>query len=304
MPGGATDAQGGGRPAMAGKTCVVTGATSGIGRVTARELAARGARVLVVGRSRERCEAAVAQIRESTGNREVEYLRADLANQAEIRRLAAEIRDLCPRLDVLVNNAGTIVTAPERSSDGLELTFAVNHLGYFLLTNLLVDLLKHSAPSRIVNVASEAHRLARSVDFDALRPGSGPPTRHDGLRAYAQSKLANLLFTRELARRLEGTGVVVNALHPGFVATNIFAGNGLLGWFSRQSAALFALSPEAGARTSVYLAADPDAGTVTGGYYAKCRAVTPSAPARDAEAAARLWAISEELTGLSAARPA
>ena len=205
---------------MAGKVCLVTGATGGIGAVTALELARRGATVCIVGRSRTKCEATVEQMRQSSGNPAVEFLQADLSSQAEIRGLAEGFRGLHARLDVLVNNAGGMFLARQESVDGIEMTFALNHLAYFLLTNLLLDRLKSSAPARVVCVSSDAHRMPRRFNF-ADPEGR---KRYGGMRAYSQSKLANVLFSVELARRLNGTGVTANALHPGFVATDFFSG--------------------------------------------------------------------------------
>jgi retinol dehydrogenase-12 len=278
---------------MSGKTCLVTGATSGIGAVTARVLAERGATVVVVGRSRERAEATVAGIREGTGNPSVEPMLADLSSQASIRQLAREIQERYPRLDVLVNNAGGLFTRSQTSVDGIEMTFALNHLGYFLLTNLLLDTLKRSAPSRIINVSSDAHKMAKSFDFDAVEK----PGRHRGLQAYAQSKLANLLFTYELARRLQGTGVTVNALHPGVVATNFAANNGLVWRAIRPVLDLFSISAEEGALTTAYLATSPEVEGITGQYFVKQKSVPSTEPSLDEATARRLWSLSERLIG-------
>lgn len=279
-------------PTMIGKVCLVTGATAGIGLVTARELARLGAKVIGVGRSPGRCEQACRAIREATGSPSVEYLTADLSSQAEVRRLAREVKDRTGRLDVLVNNAGGIYLKREESADGHEMTFALNHLAYFLLTNLLTDLIKASAPARIVSVASAAH-AGSSIRFGDLQGR----TRYSGWRAYQQSKLANVLFTRELARRLEGTDVTANCLHPGYVKTQIFRVEGILGWLLRRAADVFAITPEEGARTSIYLASSPDVEGVTGGYFVRRKPVTPSRAARDDAVARRLWEASEELTG-------
>jgi retinol dehydrogenase-12 len=279
---------------MRGKTCLVTGATSGIGEITAGELARYGAAVVVEGRSRERCEATVRRIRERTGNDAVEPLVGDLSSQAEVRRLAQEFRDRHRRLDVLVNNAGAMFARRRESADGIEMTLALNHLGYFLLTGLLLDSLRSGAPSRIVNVSSEAHRMVKGMDFGDLQGRR----RYRGFRAYGQSKLANLLFTSELARRLEGTGVTANALHPGFVATNFSAGNGWVGWLMRRGASLFAISPEEGAKTTIFLATSPGVEGVTGRYFVKQEAVPSSPASRDMAAARRLWEVSEEMTAL------
>lgn len=278
--------------AMLGKTCLVTGATSGLGRVTARELARLGARVVLVGRDRARCEAATSAIAGATGNAAVEYLVADLSVQAQVRRLARDFRARHDRLDVLVNNAGALFATRRESADGIEMTFALNHLAYFLLTELLLDVLKAAAPARVVNVASGAHAMVRGIDFDDLQGRA----RYRPFRAYSQSKLANILFTFELARRLEGTGVTANTLHPGFVATNFTAGNGALGWSLRRLAGLLAIRPEEGAKTSVYLASSPEVAGITGRYFVEQRTAEPSAAARDRDAALRLWRVSEELT--------
>jgi retinol dehydrogenase 12 len=276
---------------MSGKTCVITGATAGIGLVTARELARLGARVFVVGRSPERCSAAVERIRDEAGVSEVEALVADLSSQADIHRLAGEIGQRTTRLDVLVNNAGGIFLTRRESVDGIELTFALNHLSYFLLTYQLMPLLKASAPARIVNVASDAHRGV-TIDFDNLEG----KLVYRPWRAYQRSKLANLLYTFELSRRLAGSGVTVNALHPGFVKTNIFRDPGLMGWFVRQAAAVMAMSPEKGALTSIYLASSPEVQGVTGKYFEKQKPSVPASTAYDLDAATRLWNLSLAIT--------
>ncbi|MBX6312728.1 MAG: SDR family oxidoreductase [Isosphaeraceae bacterium] len=279
---------------MGGKICLVTGATAGIGAVTAEELARRGAQVILVGRDRSKCETTATRIRERTDNSAVEFLVADLSAQAEVRRLAREFQERYPRLDVLVNNAGAMFGQRQETVDGIERTFALNHLAYFLLTNLLLDTLKASAPARIVVVSSEAHRMAKGLDFDDLQHQRW----YKPFRVYCESKLANLLFTYELARRLRGTGVTANALHPGFVATNFMAGEGFAHWSLRRAARLFAISPEEGAKTSVYLAASPEVEGVSGAYFVKQKPVPSSPASRNEAAARRLWQISEELTGL------
>ena len=282
-----TDATG----SMGGKTVLVTGATSGIGEVAARELAGKGARVVLVGRSAPKCEATSAMIRRATGTSAVEYLVADLSSRAEIRRLAAEIKARYPRLDVLVNNAGAMFSPRRESVDGIEMTWALNHLGYFLLTELLLDTLKASAPSRIVNVASEAHRMVPGINFDDVEGKRS----YKPFRIYGQSKLANILFTRELARRLEGSGVTANCLHPGFVATNFTTGKGWIYWAMRQLARAVAITPEDGARTTVYLASSPEVEGVTGEYFAKSKVAKPTRAALDDAAARRLWELSERM---------
>jgi NAD(P)-dependent dehydrogenase (short-subunit alcohol dehydrogenase family) len=282
---------------MRGKVCLVTGATSGIGAVTARELARRGARVVLVGRNPDKSAAAVCQIREQTANTEVESLLANLSSRQQVRDLARGFLERHRRLDVLVNNAGGIWLDRLQTEDGLEMTFAVNHLAYFLLTLLLLDVLKSSAPARVVNVSSRAHRGA-TIPFDDLQGAR----RYSGWRAYKQSKLANLLFTYELARRLEGTGVTANALHPGVVDTGFAGNNGWRGRLWQSVARWFAISPEEGARTVVYLAASPQVAGVSGRYFVKEREVASSAESYDENAAKRLWQVSEELTGLAPVR--
>jgi NAD(P)-dependent dehydrogenase (short-subunit alcohol dehydrogenase family) len=220
---------------------------------------------------------------------------ADLSAQGDVRRLARQFPEHCDAWDVLVNNAGGMYLTRRESVDGIELTLALNHLSYFLLTNLLLPLIRPSVPARIVNVASDAHKGA-SINFDDLQSRR----RYSGWRAYQQSKLANILFTYELARRLDGTGVTVNTLHPGFVRTNFFKDfQGWTGWLIRKSADLIALTPEQGARTSIYLASSPDVAGVTGRYFVKEKAVASSAASQDQDVAQRLWRVSEELTGIN-----
>jgi NAD(P)-dependent dehydrogenase (short-subunit alcohol dehydrogenase family) len=280
---------------MKGKVCLVTGATSGIGLATAEALAARGGTVVLVGRDPEKTARTAAAIRESARNPAVEYLLADLSSQAEVRRLARDFQARHDRLHVLVNNAGAAFKTRIESIDGIELTFALNHLAYFLLTNLLLDTIKASAPARIVNVASGAHTAVKSIDFDDLQASR---RKYGAFRVYGHSKLANLLFTRELARRLEGTGVTANAMHPGLVATNFGA---KMPAVVRATFRLFGLPPEKGARTIVYLATSPKVEGISGRYFYKQKEASTSAGAQDAEAARRLWQISETMTGLAPA---
>jgi retinol dehydrogenase-12 len=275
---------------MKGKTCIVTGATHGIGLVTARELARMGAAVVIVSRDPGLCEATTARIRQETGSPSVEYMAADLSSQAEIRRLAQTFLARQRRLDVLVNNAGAFFLRRQLSVDGIEMTFALDHLNYFLLTHLLLDLLKASAPARIVNVASDSHRGAR-IDFEDLQG----ERKYSGFKAYGQAKLGNVLFTYELARRLEGSGVTINALHPGFVATNIGRNNGPLARLAMPLAQLKAITPEEGARTSLYLATSPEVEGVSGKYYTREQAVPSDPTSYDLEAAQRLWKVSSEM---------
>ncbi len=252
--------------------------------------------MLIVGRSPERCAATLARINETAGPAgapPAESLLADLSSQAEVRRLAAEVRDRCDRLDVLLNNAGGMFLSRTESVDGIEMTLALNHLSYFLLTAQLLPLLKASAPSRIINVASDAHRGGK-IDFDDIQLRRN----YGGWRAYQQSKLANILFTNELSRRLEGTGVTANALHPGFVRTRFFQDfDGWIGFVTKLGARLVAIGPEAGAQTSIYLATSPEIEGVSGRFFVKSRPVTSSARSRDPATAERLWQVSEELTG-------
>jgi retinol dehydrogenase 12 len=280
---------------LSGKICLVTGATSGIGEVTARRLAGMGATVTIVGRSAERAAATATRIKAATGAT-VEILIADLSSQADIRRMANEFLAQHSRLDVLVNNAGAVFLRRLESLDGVEMTWALNHMSYFLLTNLLLDALRAGARSRIVNVASDAHSGAR-INFDDPQLKAN----YNGWRAYGQSKLANILFTLELARRLDGTGVTANALHPGFVASNFGKNNRLFGILIGLAQRVAAISPESGAETSVYLASSPEVAGVSGRYFDKCRAVAPSAEAQDRAAATRLWQISEALVSATAA---
>ncbi len=285
---------------MEGKVCMVTGATSGLGEVTARELARRGATVVLAGRNPEKTATKAEEIKADTGNTSVDWLLADLSSQAETGRLAEEFRSRYERLDVLVNNAGGFFFEYGETEDGIECTFALNHLNYFLLTNLLLDRLKTAASSRIVNVASGAHKGAEiKLDDPNLKEN------YSGWRAYGQSKLANIMFTYELARRLEGTGVTANALHPGAVATNIGANNKV--WYARPALAIFRLfstPPEKGARTSIYLASSSEVEEVSGGYFAGEKLVSSSETSHDEATARKLWELSESLTGLSKGRTA
>jgi retinol dehydrogenase-12 len=278
-----------GRP-MDGRVALVTGATNGIGRATAREIARMGARTLIVARDPARGEGVAREIRESTGG-VVESLVADLSAQAQVRALAAAVRERTGRLDLLVNNAGAIFAARELSVDGVEMTFALNHLAYFLLTLELLPLMAGRPDARVVNVSSVAHERG-AIDFDDLQGAR----RYGMWKAYAQSKLANLLFTRELARRAGPDGVSANALHPGAVASGF--GRNHPGLFGRLVAigAPFLSSPERGARTTLHVATDPDLRGVSGRYFSSCRERSPSRAARDDDTALRLWQISEAMT--------
>ena len=280
---------------MEGKTCLITGASDGIGYIAARELARQGARVVVVGRNVFKTDDAVSRIIEETGNRNVRYLLADLSSQEDVRRLARDVREQLTSLDVLLNNAGAIFLSNRRSVDGLEMTFALNHMSYFLLTLLTLDLLRDSAPARIINVSSSSHSSpGKFVLEDLPKPGS-----NRGYRAYGRSKLCNILFTYELARRLEGTGVTVNALHPGLVRTNIARNNGLLGRVVNFFIGARGVSAEQGADTLVYLASSPEVEGITGKFFVNRRAVPSSALSYDQDLARGLWELSERLTGRS-----
>jgi NAD(P)-dependent dehydrogenase (short-subunit alcohol dehydrogenase family) len=282
---------------MQGKVCVITGATSGIGLVAAEQLAAMGARLVLVGRDKARGEAAMARIKRRTAGAEIRIHYADLSRLVEMSRLGSEIAAVEPRIDVLLNNAGAMFAARRVTEDGLERTFAVNHMAYFVLTNRLEERLAAAAPSRIVNTASDAHR-GNTLDFDDLQS----ERRYRGLTAYGRSKLANILFTRELARRLAGSGVSANCLHPGFVASRIADNNsGAFRLGVTIAKSLWGLSPERGAQTMVYLASSPEVAGVTGGYFAKSRPATPTAAAQDDAAARRLWDESARIATLTTA---
>lgn len=282
---------------MQGKTVLITGGNTGIGRATAVGLAKLGAAVTITSRDVRKGEAAAAEIRRESGSEAVDMLRLDLASLADVRRFAGEYLAEHPRLDVLINNAGLMLSDRSETVDGFETTFGVNHLGHFLLTNLLLDRLRASAPSRIVVLASNAHRGAmRGLDFDDLQSRRG----YSAMPVYCRSKLANILFTVELAERLRGSGVTVNAVHPGVVRSG-FAGDGdTKGLFSLlvKATRWLQISPEKGALTSIHVASSPALAGVTGQYFANSRTVRPSRVAQDRSAALRLWEVSEELTGL------
>jgi retinol dehydrogenase-12 len=273
---------------IVGKTVVITGATNGVGEAAAIALAKLGAHLVLVGRDAGRGAASLAKVK-AAGDANVQLLLADLSSLGEVRKLAEQLRQL-PRLDVLVNNAGAVFSQHQTTVDGFERTFALNHLAYFLLTVLLRDKLVASAPARVINVASEAHRSGR-VDTGDLLGGR----TYSGMRAYANSKLCNILFTRELARRLAGTGVTANAVHPGTVATGFGRNNrGPLGIVIRLASPFFR-TPEQGAKTIVYLAVDPALEGVTGQYFADLKPKTPASRALSDADAAKLWTVSEEL---------
>jgi retinol dehydrogenase 14 len=279
---------------MADKVVLITGGTGGIGKATAIGLATLGARIGITGRDRTRAERAAADIRAASGNSAVYAFAADMTSQAEVRRLAVALLEAYPRLDVLINNVGGFWAHRHLTADGLERTFALNYLASFLLTNLLLDRLKASAPARVVTVSSGAQAMGH-IAFDDLHG-----VRHYlGQRAYNQSKLANIMFTNELARRLEGSGVTANSLHPGVVRTN-FGAEDQAWFFAIMSRMLLPLlkTPEQGAQTSIYLASSPDLDGVTGQYFAKGRPATANKEAYDTDLTARLWRVSADLVGL------
>ena len=280
---------------MKDKTCLITGATNGIGKAAAVQLAELGTTLVLVGRNPDKTAATVQQLKEQTGNQEIHSFVADLSSLQAIRGLADDFKAQYQRLDVLVNNAGALMLSRQETVDGIEMTFALNHLSYFLLTNLLLDLLKSSSPSRIVNVSSDSHHNAL-LDFEDLQIQK----RYRGYKAYGRSKLANLLFTYEVARRLEGTGVTVNGMHPGLVATGFLAtNNGLRGRVYNFFVRRVGRSVEKGARTITYLATSSDVESVTGGYFMDEGIVDSSPASYDMDASLQLWQVSEELSGLS-----
>ncbi|HVG45665.1 MAG TPA: SDR family oxidoreductase [Longimicrobium sp.] len=280
------------RPAgeMAGRVCVVTGASGGIGKAAVAGLARRGATVVLVVRSRERGEAARDEVARATGNRDLRLVLADLSRQADVRRAADEILSAFGAVHVLVNNAGVHTFRRQETVDGIEMQWAVNHLAPFLLTHLLLPALTAARPARVVNLSSNAHRLA-ALRLDDVQMKRG---RYFGLRQYCNTKLANLLFTRELARRAAASGVTANAMHPGVVATELLLG----GFPPLRLVGRFMRTPEQGAATAVHLAADPAAAAFTGEYFIDARPVPPSPQAADDEAARRLWELSEEMVGV------
>ena len=280
---------------MLGKICMVTGATAGIGKVTATALATQGAKLVIVGRNQQKTGITVQQIVSKTGNESVEYLLADFADLQQVRDLATAFKDRHSRLDVLVNNAGAFFNSRHETPYGVEITFLVNHLAPFLLTNLLLSNMQNGAPARIVNVSSDGHKQG-TMDFDDLGFKKG----YFGMNAYGRSKLANILFTYELARRLGDSSVTVNALHPGHVATDIWKTNfPFIGPALKWIIGLFALTPEEGADNTIYLASSPEVEGITGKYYVKHEPVESSPISHDEKVAQSLWEVSENLVGLN-----
>lgn len=278
-------------PTMAGRTCMITGATSGIGQATALALAEQGAAIVLVCRNETKGRALMDVIRKRGGA--AHLMLADLSSQAEIRRLSAEFLAQQQPLHVLINNAGVVNLQRKLTVDGIEEVFAVNHLAYFLLTNLLLERLKASAPARIVNVSSEAHKLS-PIQFDDL----GFERKYASMKVYGQSKLANVLFTYELARRLEGSGVTVNCLHPGAVSTGLGQNNGRFAQAIIGMLKPFFRTPEKGAETSIFLAASPKVEGISGKYFYNCREKRTARAAQDLATSTRLWDTSARMTGL------
>ena len=278
---------------MNGRICLVTGGTNGIGKSTAQELAQMGATVIIVGRDAQKTSRVVNEIRATSGNPKVRPMLADLSSQLDVRRLADEFKSQYAHLHVLINNAGAVFMKRQLSMDGIEMTFALNHLAYFLLTDLLLDTLKASAPARIINVSSNAHTSGK-IEFDNLQG-----ERIYSPRVYENSKLANILFTTELARRLQGTGVTVNALHPGFTATGFAKNNGrAIAALVSIFAPLVARSPAKGAETSIYLASSPSVEGLSGEYFYDSQVIQAAPQANDMAVARRLWDVSAEMVDL------
>src|SRR5881628_3612818 len=280
---------------MTGKVCLITGANSGIGKATALGLAKLDATVVIISRDKDKGEAALLEIRTRSGNKNVDSMVADLSSQDSVRELAHDFKARYKKLHVLINNAGVFLPKRVPTVDGLEATFATHHLGHFLLTNLLLDVLKASAPSRVINITSSAHR-GTTIDFDDLQGEK----KYSGYHAYSQSKLANVLFTYQLAKRLEGTGITVNCLHPGVVRTGF--GKDVTGLMSilLRVGSPFMMSPEKSARAAIYLATSPELEGVTGKHFSRGKEERSSTESYDAASAERLWDVSAKLTRLNA----
>lgn len=280
---------------MNGKTVVITGGNAGIGKATALALAKKDANVLVTSRSETKAKEAVAEIKKATGNENVDFVTIDLSSQKSVRESSEKIKAKCPKIDVLINNAGCYVSDLQLNADGLEMQFATNHLGHFLLTNLLMDNLKAAEKARIINLASIAHKYTRVLNLDDINYQT---EEYGGWKSYSRSKFCNILFTNELARRLEGTGITANAVHPGGVRTEIAEKN--VNWFTKLGWILskpLMVPVEKGAETSIHLASSPEAEGVTGGYWVKSKKFFSNRPSQDPETAKALWKKSEELVG-------
>lgn len=275
---------------LKGKTAIITGATSGIGKVTALAIAREGAHLVLPVRNMEKGEALKEEIKQETGSTKVELMSCNLASLDSVRSFAKQFLAKYDRLDLLINNAGLWEAKQKESADGIEMNFAVNHLAPFLLTNLLLDLIKKSAPARIINVSSTAHKYAK-MNFADIEGKKG----WGSMKSYAQSKLANIFFTRKLAHELAGTGVTANCLHPGVVNTRLF--DNMPGFF-RRIFGLFMISPEKGAETSIFLATSPEVEGVSGAYYKKKKMAKTTRHAEDMKAADMLWEVSKEYCGL------
>jgi len=280
---------------MQGKTVVVTGGTSGIGEVAALRLAEKGARIVLIARDQARAAATLAKLKNANPTAAHAAHYGDLSALAEMKRVAGEVAANEPRIDVLVNNAGAVFLARKTSVDGLEMTFATNHMAYFVVTNILLDRLKATPGARIVSTASDAHRSGR-LDFDDLQSEKS----YGSFRVYGTSKLCNILFTREVARRLDGSGVTANCLHPGFVGTR-FGQNNASNIFTkllRDAVMSLGISPEEGAKTIIHLASSPDVATISGEYFYKSKVAEPTAAAQNDADARRLWDVSAKIAGL------
>ncbi|HTP75469.1 MAG TPA: SDR family oxidoreductase [Rhizomicrobium sp.] len=280
---------------MQGKTVVVTGGTSGIGEVAAVRLAGQGARIVLIARDPKRAEVTMGFLKKANAAADHKAHCGDLSSIADAKRVAGEIANSESRIDVLVNNAGAVFLSRQQSADGLEMTFATNHMNYFVVTNVLLDRLKATPGARIVSTASDAHKSGK-LDFDDLQS----ERNYSSFRVYGTSKLCNILFTRELARRLDGTGVTANCLHPGFVGTRFGQNNATNAFLKLLARAImtFGISPEEGAKTIIHLASSPDVATISGEYFYKCKVAEPTLAAQDDDAARRLWDVSAKLAGI------
>lgn len=280
---------------MEGKTVVITGGNAGIGKATAIALAKKGAAIVITSRSESKAKEAVAEIKKLSGSEKVDFVTIDLSSQKSVREAAENLKAKCPKIDVLINNAGCYFSELKLNEDGLEMQFATNHLGHFLLTNLLMENLKAADKARIINLSSIAHKSTRELDLNDI---NFEKAAYDGWKSYSRSKFCNILFTNELAKRLEGTGITANAVHPGGVRTEIAEKNAnwytKLGWIVMKP---FMVTVEDGAKTSIHLASSPDAEGESGGYWVKSKKFFSNRPSQDPETAAALWKKSEELVG-------